>query len=261
MYRTFFLHANPEMISFVSEGPNQGATNIQLGLEHAIGNVSRNLIKIASTCDNFEKNAPKLRAKPVQPSVVYVLYEYYLSKEQYTEVENLILTLLNTVSTNKMLSCALLLTADYFYSRTAEKFAMKIIANCLMGLEDPILDQLLNGDRTEHYPELNLGYSLILSKCLRIKSKRNWEFDVTGLHNPAVNLAKGSLHCSEYGLIRKDGIEPIKIRDKNLIKNEITNHPLVLSKKKSELLSMFYDRQTPIQLQIAGRASELLMES
>ena len=254
MYREFFVYANPEMISFVREGPNEGAQNIAQGLEYVLGNVPRELIKIASGSANFQVDISDERIGKLNNPRKYLTYEHLLSKGGLSDIEKFLLRITSVARTNKTISAMFILNGDYISQRNSKNFIGRLIAMALINLPDVILEEILLGSRRENYTDNNFVYSIILCRCLIIDPDGIWYFKPSTLLTYGVKLAANSMHCSEYGKSEEKKVfERIQIYTDD-IKELITAD----GAKKQKLIKDFFDLKSIPSLRLDGRAGELI---
>lgn len=218
MYRTFFSFANPEMISFVQEGPNIGAQNIAAGLQHAIGNVPRQLIRIGATSSLLKSKAPEMNKNKLNDPNRYLLYELYLEENDVENIESLLLTSINNARIKKTISTALRLNRDYLRRYGNQGFAERLIANSLASLSDLQISSIANENWSPGYPDATYISRLLLAKCVQKTQKSPWFFRANYLSDPEGVDEHPSLRCDEYGrYLREESatsviqIEPRKV--------------------------------------------------
>ncbi|WP_299962331.1 hypothetical protein [uncultured Roseobacter sp.] len=199
MYRTFFQFANPEMISFVKEGPNVGAENIVKGLQHVIGNVPREIIRIgalSSSLRNDAKNVNKMKASDPNR---YLLYELFSALEEFKEVENLLLASVNNARVEKSISTAMRLTRDYLLRTKSEDFAERLVVNSLAGLPGVRIVKATRENWSASYKDGTYVRALILGKCVQRHKSLAWYFSPAALKEPEANYQPIGMRCEDYG--------------------------------------------------------------
>ena len=255
MYRNFFSSANPEMISFVSEGPNLGAQNIALGLEHVLGNVPREIIKIGAGSKDLEQELGSGNYRELSSPRKYLAYENLLQNNQLAEIEKLLLNSITNARTNKSISSSFILLGDYILKHQPEEFITRIISVALTNISDVILQELVLGNRTENHLDTTFVYCTLLSRCLRINSKKSWSFKPSLLVANGAKIAGNSMRCDDYG--KYDG---------KILRQEIDFTPIAVQKlsndglqiPKRQLIADFFQLKLPPRLYYGGRAAEYI---
>lgn len=254
MYRQFFNYANPEMISFVREGPNVGAQNIELGLEYVLGNVPREVIQIASTSYNFIKYVESESLLEISHSRKYLAYEYFTLNNKFENLEKLILIMHNKAYVNKSISAYLILTGDYLLKHNTESFACRLIAQSLDNLPNLLIEEILRGDRVERYPDSNFLNSAILFRYLRVDRDGIWKFDPGNLHSDGIRMSGNSMYCDGYGNFQGNTLNDEIMIDTDRVKEFVRTSDA----KKIQLAETFLGMKSIPTLKIAGRLAEFI---
>ena len=254
MYREFFSYANPEMISFVQEGPNIGAQNIAQGLEHVLGNVPRGILKIATSSSDFIKKMQEGRISTLSTPQKYLAYEYFINEKKWKDLERFLLLIVGSAKTNKTISPAFVLMSDHILLNPSKDIIPLLVKQSLEALPNVVFDELLTGSRTENYTDANFVNAFILCRCLQAHSDGVWHFKPLPLLSNGIKLAGSSMHCDGYG--KADGKKlnsSIPINKDKIIDLISTQGGI----RKKQVKQYFKLRSTPT-LDIGGRAAELL---
>lgn len=203
MYRTFFTFANPEMISFVAEGPSIGANNIAKGLGHVLGNVAGELIRIAARSESIELAIQDRNFARLSPPGMYLAYQYFLDRGDLDTIENILLTSINASNIQKKSSTALRLCGDYLIRFRSANFAARVVANAFMGINPVDLRNLVNDISKESHFNANFIHRFVLGKCVNRVSAEFWSIDPSALTSGADETIQYGMRCEDFG--RADG--------------------------------------------------------
>ncbi|WP_416881432.1 NACHT domain-containing protein [Marivita sp.] len=176
MYRTFFSFANPEMISFVREGPEVGARNISMGLEHVLGHVPREILQIGAESNRIKDEIMRKEYAKLSVAARYMVYERFCLMDDLSDMENFLLTCINSARVQKNVSTAMRLVGDYLLKFDGQTFVPRLVANSFNSMIDVQFRSFLNGGFPERAGDRFYADFVILRKCISYSAKSNWRF-------------------------------------------------------------------------------------
>ncbi|SEL36867.1 NACHT domain-containing protein [Pacificibacter marinus] len=199
MYRNFFKFANPEMISFVKEGPNIGAQNITLGMQHVISNVPRDLISIGTQSEKLRENAQSMMKGELTDANRYLLYELFIQSNAVKDIERLLLFSVNNARVSKRISTALRLNRDYLLRYSSATYAERLVANSLFASSAVRIKEVSEAAFKPGYMDGTFIPQLVLGKCLQRHKSQAWSFDPLALDELNDGETSSGLRCEDYG--------------------------------------------------------------
>lgn len=241
MYRDFFKFANPEMISFVKEGPNVGAQNIAQGLQHIISNVPRDLISIGAQSEGLRANAQSMMKGSLSDANRYLLYELFTQRNSVVDIEQLLLFSVNKARVQKSISTALRLNRDYLLKSGSTGYAERLVANCLITSSAVRIKEASEGIFNQSYMDDTFISQLVLGKCLQRHKSLEWKFNPLALDEPTDVQMSSGLRCEDYGhsFNQKSPGKLLSVRPKKIwtivSKENIPKKPLLEVKKYLQL--------------------------
>ncbi|MBG6163763.1 hypothetical protein IWQ54_003431 [Labrenzia sp. EL_195] len=264
MYRIYFNIANPEMISFVKEGPEIGARNIKLGLEYARGDVSKTIIEIAAKHSSISKDYNKISAASITANQLYVFYEYLSEYESKERLEKLLFDAFLNCRVPQKTSATLSLLLHYFRNNPAENLLTKILFAIFANLDHKQLEKAYGLEKSlsfspsrleVYYPDQVFLYFAVLNFFILI-TKENIFFKFDRMKELSESLSMGSLICRDYGENREQiHKKSEKVSIAKFLKQFERD---IADKKKIELVRKIFLKKKPPSLFFGGRAFDLL---
>ncbi|ABD54917.1 NACHT domain-containing protein [Jannaschia sp. CCS1] len=199
MYRDFFKFANPEMISFVKEGPNVGAQNITQGMQHVISNVPRDLITIGSQSEILRENAQSMIGGTLTDANRFLLYELFIQSNAVEDIERLLLFSVNNSRVKKNISTALRLNRDYLLRFGSSSYAERLVANSLLASSPVRIKQASEDQFIPGYMDGAFIPQLVLGKCLQRSKSLTWRFSPLALNEQDEGKTSSGFRCEDYG--------------------------------------------------------------
>lgn len=196
-YREFFAYSNPEMISFVKEGPSKGAENVAQGLQHVLGNVPLETIQLGGRSLRANAILEERRYKNLSEADRYMAFLRLWEETDAHEIENFLQFSFNDARVEKSVSTALRLAGFYLTQRPSASFVVKLLANAIDQLEDVHFTAKIVP--SSNYVDKTFLYSSVLGSSVLRGQDGKANFRPGGLLQAARQTANRGMWCNELG--------------------------------------------------------------
>lgn len=169
MYQDFLKNLNPEILSFLSEGPNQSVSNLRQGLEFASGPVARELIIIAQRDPFVANEFSNIENYNLSNANMYMFYEYALNAESIDVIERFVTGVSLSATSASRFANAVNILLDFFLKFKLER----VLGNFLSALLENIGPSRIVGIYSDvgvdcYHSDTHTAKAVFLTKCLEI---------------------------------------------------------------------------------------------
>ncbi|TRL38005.1 NACHT domain-containing protein [Rhizobium straminoryzae] len=204
-FAQFFRHANKDILSFVMDGPPEGASKIAQGIEFVRGPTLREFFRAASLHEDFDvSGAPQPLSRPTAPQI-FALYERHLREGSDAQtIDDFIFEAFRTATKISTVYAVSLIASEHLNRQDRSALAKRLLVFAFNSLDQISLSKLYKekrSDKINHISDESISSirSIFISNCISVEALKI-RISVNGVWAFAHDVGMRSFMVSDYDL-------------------------------------------------------------